>query len=56
MTTEKDAVRLPDELPDLPVRVWGYRLAAREPAHLVDWLVSQAGLPREASSGKVETQ
>jgi tetraacyldisaccharide 4'-kinase len=44
MTTEKDAVRLPPVLPDIPVHVWGYRLAAREPRRLVDWLRRQANL------------
>jgi tetraacyldisaccharide 4'-kinase len=45
LTTEKDAVRMPDELPEMPICVWGYRLAAREPQRLVAWLKERAGLP-----------
>ena len=44
ITTEKDAVRMPDELPDLPIYVWGYRLSARQPQRLVAWLEQRAGL------------
>ena len=44
LTTEKDAVRMPDELPDLPIYVWGYRLSARQPQRLVAWLEQRAGL------------
>ncbi len=51
VTTEKDAVRIPQRATDrpspsadIPVGVWGYRLSAREPERLVDWLLSHAGL------------
>jgi tetraacyldisaccharide 4'-kinase len=44
LTTEKDAVRMPDELPDMPICVWGYRLSARQPQRLVAWLKERAGL------------
>ncbi len=48
ITTEKDAVRLPDELPDLPVLVWGYRLSATDSHGLLAWLEGQTGLERRA--------
>ena len=44
LTTEKDAVRIPDELPDLPIFVWGYRLSACQPQRLLEWLKERAGL------------
>lgn len=44
VTTEKDAVRLPHEAVEIPLRVWGYRLQASEPERLVAWLKDRAGL------------
>ena len=44
VTTEKDAVRLPRHVVDMPVIVWGYRLQASEPERLVAWLKDRAGL------------
>lgn len=44
LTTEKDAVRLPRATPAMPIHVWGYRLSARQPRALLDWLQHQAGL------------
>lgn len=44
LTTEKDAVRMPDELPDMPIYVWGYRLSAGDPQRLLAWLKERAGL------------
>jgi len=44
VTTEKDAVRLPDTLPDMPIWVWGYRLAADDPEGFCAWLTTHAGL------------
>lgn len=41
LTTEKDAVRLPREAPDMPIHVWGYRLAAEAPEELLAWLEQQ---------------
>ena len=56
VTTEKDAVRLPGDLPDIPVSVWGYRLAAREPNLFLDWLMSHAGLtPQTNKTAEVST-
>ena len=46
ITTEKDAVQLPDELPDLPVLVWSYRLSPADSQGLLAWLEVQAGLER----------
>jgi len=58
VTTEKDAVRLPDPLPGaagLSIWVWGYRLAARDPEALLAWLCRRSGLEqgrgRRASGG-----
>jgi len=45
VTTEKDSVRMPAALPELPILVWGYRLAAEDPARLLQWLTEHAGLP-----------
>jgi len=50
VTTEKDAVRLPDSLLEIPVHVWGYRLATRDPERLVSWLMDRAGLSRETEA------
>jgi tetraacyldisaccharide 4'-kinase len=50
VTTEKDAVRLPDPVPGAagrPIWVWGYRLAARDPEALRAWLCRRSGLERE---------
>ena len=44
LTTEKDAVRLPGRLPDMPIWVWGYRLEAIDPQAFIDWLRTQANL------------
>jgi tetraacyldisaccharide 4'-kinase len=44
VTTEKDAVRLPREAVEIPLRIWGYRLQANEPERLVAWLKDRAGL------------
>lgn len=39
LTTEKDAVRLAGTpLPDVPIYVWRYRLAAAHPDRLADWI------------------
>jgi len=42
ITTEKDSVRLPAELPESPpIHVWGYRLSAAAPEALLDWLTER---------------
>jgi tetraacyldisaccharide 4'-kinase len=44
LTTEKDAVRLPAAPAGLPIHIWGYRLSARRPDVLLQWLQQQARL------------
>jgi len=42
VTTEKDSVRLPAELPESPpIHIWGYRLSAVAPEALLDWLAER---------------
>lgn len=50
VTTEKDAVRLQGASAELPVLVWSYRLAARQPAELLAWLDRQASLSARRSA------
>jgi tetraacyldisaccharide 4'-kinase len=50
VTTEKDAVRLGHCTAELPIRVWGYRLAAREPGALLAWLDRTVALSARRSA------
>ena len=46
VTTEKDAVRLPDRLPEIPCWVWSYRLRLADGDRFLEWLEERTGLRR----------
>ena len=48
VTTEKDAVRLPNRLPEIPLHVWGYRLRFADSTGFLAWLTEEADLDRGA--------